>query len=86
MRTGWPDMSLLEQQQADLDLYEGKIYPAETNPKADAPGAASDAGLGRGDQYCDVSKEGAARTVKHAVIHRRKNMEEASAYDAHLYQ
>ena len=27
---------LLEQQQADLDLYEGKIYPAETNPKADA--------------------------------------------------
>lgn len=26
---------LLEQQQADLDLYEGKIYPAETNPKAD---------------------------------------------------
>ena len=30
----------------------------------------------------DVSKEGAAMTVKHAVIHRRKNMEEASADDA----
>ena len=72
---------LLEQQQADLDLYEGKIYPAETNPKADAlePQVMQDLAE---VTSTDVSKEGAAMTVKHAVIHRRKNMEEASADDA----
>lgn len=72
---------LLEQQQADLDLYEGKIYPAETNPKADALEQQVMQDLAEVTST-DVSKEGAARTVKHAVIHRRKNMEEASAYDA----
>lgn len=72
---------LLEQQQADLDLYEGKIYPAETNPKADALEQQVMQDLAEVTST-DVSKEGAARTVKHAVIHRRKNMEEASADDA----
>lgn len=72
---------LLEQQQADLDLYEGKIYPAETNPEADALEKQVMQDLAEVTST-DVSKEGAARTVKHAVIHRRKNMEEASADDA----
>ena len=72
---------LLEQQQADLDLYEGKIYPAETNPKADALEQQVMQDLTEVTST-DVSKEGAAKTVKHAVIHRRKNMEEASADDA----
>lgn len=72
---------LLEQQQADLDLYEGKIYPAETNPKADALEQQVIEDLAEVTST-DVSKEGAAKTVKHAVIHRRKNMEEASADDA----
>ena len=72
---------LLEQQQADLDLYEGKIYPAETNPKADALEQQVMQDLAEVTSS-DVSKEGAAKTVKHAVIHRRKNMEEASADDA----
>lgn len=72
---------LLEQQQADLDLYEGKIYPAETNPEADALEKQVMQDLAEVTST-DVSKEGAAKTVKHAVIHRRKNMEEASAYDA----
>ena len=72
---------LNEQQQADLDLYEGKIYPAETNPEADALEQEVMQDLAEVTST-DVSKEGAARTVKHAVIHRRKNMEEASAYDA----
>ena len=72
---------LLEQQQADLDLYEGKIYPAETNPKADDLEQQVMQDLAEVTST-DVSKEGAVRTVKHAVIHRRKNMEEASADDA----
>lgn len=72
---------LLEQQQADLDLYEGKIYPAETNPKADELEQQVMQDLAEVTST-DVSKEGAAKTVKHAVIHRRKNMEEASADDA----
>lgn len=72
---------LLEQQQADLDLYEGKVYPAETDPKADALEKQVMQDLAEVTST-DVSKEGAARTVKHAVIHRRKNMEEASADDA----
>lgn len=72
---------LLEQQQADLDLYEGKIYPAETNPKADVLEQQVMQDLAEVTST-DVSKEGAAMTVKHAVIHRRKNMEEASADDA----
>lgn len=72
---------LLEQQQADLDLYEGKLYPAETNPKADALEQQVMQDLAEVTST-DVSKEGAAKTVKHAVIHRRKNMEEASADDA----
>lgn len=72
---------LLEQQQADLDLYEGKIYPAETNPEADALEQRVMQDLAEVTST-DVSKEGAAKTVKHAVIHRRKNMEEASADDA----
>ena len=72
---------LNEQHQADLDLYEGKIYPAETNPKADA--LEQEVMQDMADvTSTDVSKAGAATTVKHAVIHRRKNMEEASAYDA----
>lgn len=72
---------LLEQQQADLDLYEGKIYPAETNPKADVLEQQVMQDLVEVTST-DVSKEGASKTVKHAVIHRRKNMEEASADDA----
>ena len=72
---------LLDQQQADLDLYEGKIYPAETNPKADDLEQQVMQDLAEVTST-DVSKEGAAKTVKHAVIHRRKNMEEASADDA----
>lgn len=72
---------LNEQQQADLNLYEGKIYPAETNPEADALEQRTMQDLAEVTST-DVSKEGAARTVKHAVIHRRKNMEEASADDA----
>lgn len=72
---------LLEQQQADLDLYEGKIYPAETNSKADDLEQQVMQDLAEVTST-DVSKEGAAKTVKHAVIHRRKNMEEASADDA----
>lgn len=72
---------LNEQQQADLDLYEGKVYPAETNPKADALEQEVMQDLAEVTST-DVSKEGAATTVKHAVIHRRKNMEEASADDA----
>lgn len=72
---------LLEQQQADLDLYEGKIYLAETNPKADDLEQQVMQDLAEVTST-DVSKEGAAKTVKHAVIHRRKNMEEASADDA----
>lgn len=75
------DHDLLEQQQADLNLYEGKIYPAETNPKADALEQQVMQDLAEVTST-DVSKEGAAKTVKHAVIHRRKNMEEASADDA----
>lgn len=78
----WLDKhDLLEQQQADLDLYEGKIYPAETNPKADALEQQVMQDLAEVTST-DVSKEGAAKTVKYAVIHRRKNMEEASADDA----
>lgn len=72
---------LLEQQQADLDLYEGKIYQTETNPEADALEQRVMQDLAEVTST-DVSKEGAAKTVKHAVIHRRKNMEEASADDA----
>ena len=69
------------QNDADLDLYEGKIYPAETNPEADALEQEVMQDLAEVTST-DVSKEGAATTVKHAVIHRRKNMEEASADDA----
>lgn len=72
---------LNEQNDADLDLYEGKIYPAETNPEADALEQKVMQDLAEVTST-DVSKEGAATTVKHAVIHRRKNMEEASADDA----
>nr|DAP77600.1 MAG TPA: cytosine DNA methyltransferase [Caudoviricetes sp.] len=72
---------LSEQNDADLDLYEGKIYPAETNPEADALEQEVMQDLAEVTST-DVSKEGAATTVKHAVIHRRKNMEEASADDA----
>lgn len=72
---------LNEQNDADLDLYEGKIYPAESNPEADALEQEVMQDLAEVTST-DVSKEGAARTVKHAVIHRRKNMEEASADDA----
>lgn len=72
---------LNEQNDADLDLYEGKIYPAETNPEADALEQEVMQDLAEVTST-DVSKEGAATTVKHAVIHRRKNVEEASADDA----
>ena len=72
---------LNEQNDADLDLYEGKIYPAETNPEADALEQEVMQDLAEVTST-DVSKEGAATTVKHAAIHRRKNMEEASADDA----
>ena len=72
---------LNEQETADLDLYEGKVYPAETSPEAaDLDKRVMDAMAEV--TSTDVSKEGAARTVKHAVIHRLKNMEEASADDA----
>lgn len=72
---------LLEQQQADLDLYEGKIYPAETNPEADALEQRVMQDLAEVTST-DVSKEGAARSVHDAVIYRRKNIESASADDA----
>ena len=72
---------LNEQNDADLDLYEGKIYPAETNPEADSLEQRVMQDLAEVTST-DVSKEGAAKTVKHAVIHRRRNMEEASADDA----
>nr|DAM57798.1 MAG TPA: nuclease [Caudoviricetes sp.] len=72
---------LLEQQQADLDLYEGKIYPAETNPEADALEQQVMQDLAEVTST-DVSKEGAARSVHDAVIYRRKNIESASATDA----
>ena len=72
---------LNEQNDADLDLYEGKIYPAETNPEADALEQRVMQDLAEVTST-NVSKEGAAKTVKYAVIHRRKNMEEASADDA----
>lgn len=72
---------LNEQNDADLDLYEGKVYPAETNLEADALEQRVMQDLAEVTST-DVSKEGAAKTVKHAVIHRRKNMEEASADDA----
>lgn len=72
---------LLEQQQADLDLYEGKIYPAETNPKADDLEQQVMQDLAEVTST-DVSKEGAARSVHDAVIYRRKNIESASADDA----
>ena len=72
---------LLEQQQADLDLYEGKIYPAETNPEADAQEQQVMQDLAEVTST-DVSKEGAARSVHDAVIYRRKNIESASADDA----
>ena len=72
---------LNDQNDADLDLYEGKIYPAETNPEADALEQRVMQDLAEVTST-DVSKEGAAKTVKYAVIHRRKNMEEASADDA----
>ena len=76
-----PRHELLEQQQADLDLYEGKIYPAETNPKADALEQRVMQDLAEVTST-DVSKEGAARSVHDAVIYRRKNIESASADDA----
>ena len=72
---------LLEQQQADLDLYEGKIYPAETNPKADDLEQQVMQDLAEVTST-DVSKEGATRSVHDAVIYRRKNIESASADDA----
>lgn len=72
---------LNEQQQADLDLYEGKIYPAETNPEADALEQRVMQDLAEVTST-DVSKEGAARSVHDAVIYRRKNIESASATDA----
>ena len=72
---------LLEQQQADLDLYEGKIYQAETNPKADDLEQQVMQDLAEVTST-DVSKEGAARSVHDAVIYRRKNIESASADDA----
>jgi hypothetical protein len=72
---------LNEQNNADLDLYEGKIYPAETNPEADALEQRVMQDLAEVTST-DVSKEGAARSVHDAVIYRRKNIEEASADDA----
>lgn len=72
---------LNEQNDADLDLYEGKIYPAETNPKADALEQQVMQDLAEVTST-DVSKEGAARSVHDAVIYRRKNIESASADDA----
>lgn len=72
---------LNEQNNADLDLYEGKIYPAETNPEADALEQRVMQDLAEVTST-DVSKEGAARSVHDAVIYRRKNIESASATDA----
>lgn len=72
---------LNEQNNADLDLYEGKIYPAETNPEADALEQRVMQDLAEVTST-DVSKEGAARSVHDAVIYRRKNIESASANDA----
>ena len=72
---------LNEQNNADLDLYEGKIYPAETNPEADALEQRVMQDLAEVTST-DVSKEGAARSVHDAVIYRRKNIESASADDA----
>lgn len=72
---------LNEQNDADLDLYEGKIYPAETNPEADALEQEVIQDLAEVTST-DVSKEGAARSVHDAVIYRRKNIESASADDA----
>ena len=72
---------LNEQNNADLDLYEGKIYPAETNPEADALEQEVMQDLAEVTST-DVSKEGAARSVHDAVIYRRKNIESASATDA----
>lgn len=72
---------LNEQNNADLDLYEGKIYPAETNPEADALEQEVMQDLAEVTST-DVSKEGAARSVHDAVIYRRKNIESASADDA----
>lgn len=72
---------LNEQNDADLDLYEGKIYPAETNPEADALEQRVMQDLAEVTST-DVTKEGAARSVHDAVIYRRKNIESASATDA----
>lgn len=72
---------LNEQNDADLDLYEGKVYPAETNPEADALEQRVMQDLAEVTST-DVSKEGAARSVHDAVIYRRKNIESASATDA----
>jgi hypothetical protein len=72
---------LNEESNADLDLYEGKIYPAETNPEADEADRQFMQDLADVTST-DVSSEGAARSVKYATIRRRKNMEEASADDA----
>lgn len=72
---------LNEQNDADLDLYEGKIYPAETNLEADALEQRVMQDLAEVTST-DVSKEGAARSVHDAVIYRRKNIESASADDA----
>ena len=72
---------LNEQNNADLDLYEGKVYPAETNPEADALEQRVMQDLAEVTSS-DVSKEGAARSVHDAVIYRRKNIESASATDA----
>lgn len=84
---------LNEQNNADLDLYEGKIYseqdlmngrllhPAETSPEAAALDQQIMQDLAEVTSS-DVSKEGAARSVHDAVIYRRKNIESASADDA----
>lgn len=72
---------LNEQNDADLDLYEGKVYLAETNPEADALEQRVMQDLAEVTST-DVSKEGAARSVHDAVIYRRKNIESASADDA----
>ena len=72
---------LNEQNDADLDLYEGKVYPAETNPEADALEQRVMQDLAEVTSS-DVTKEGAARSVHDAVIYRRKNIESASATDA----
>ena len=84
---------LNEQNNADLDLYEGKIYseqdlmngrflhPAETSPEAADLDQQVMQDLAEVTST-DVSKEGAARSVHDAVIYRRKNIESASADDA----